>query len=396
MIYDAIIIGAGASGIFAAMHLSKQGKKVLMLEKARRLNDTRNTGLGWFGGSARSLVHAFVEPGFGGNITDQALLNLFVENLSEFSDSNLKVVKSKISAKQVELAAVKGFLVDQPNTVVLNEDKMIKMGDRLYLHLKENITLYHKVEITSVKKEKDLFVVEGLDAKFKGRKVLYSMGRAGQHWLVNHGDCLVPSYEQSSFDFGIKLEFPSGAMKAWGGSSKTPFFRFRTEDGFRTSIPSFSGTVETEETNHVKIANTRNTKGSSSTATISLFRTFKTPDALNQVYRLTEICNILADYQTYRESGSKLLGGNSMFSSLPEFGLLRSDLVKFVDLIPEMKPRLVIHGPEARMNPLKFKVSAGMETDIKGLYVIGDMSGHTSSFAQAAASGLAAAKAICK
>lgn len=395
MIYDVIIIGAGAAGIFAAMELVNHSKlNILLLEKARRLNDTRNTGLGWFGGSARSNVHMFVEPDFGGSVAQQRTIDMFVRRLNKYGGSKVKLSQSKIPKKYIKIANEKGLMIDEPLAISYSEDKMIKLGNNLYSELKDKATVFHKADILSIKKEGAYFHIATTEQTFKSRACILSMGRAGAHWLINSPDFVKPTFTQNSFQFGVKLEFPTQALKTY--ISRNPFFRFRFDD-LKTSVPSFSGSIETEEVNNVKIANTRNLKSSrGNVASMSLLKTFNSANAISDVYRLCEITNILSDTQLLREPVSKWLNGSSALSSLPEFQPLKDGLVKLLTLIPELKTRLTIYGPEARLNAAEFKLSKNMESDINRLFIIGDMSGKTHSFVQAACSGILAAQAIIK
>jgi hypothetical protein len=396
MIYDVIIIGAGAAGIFAAMELVNHSKlNILLLEKARRLNDTRNTGLGWFGGSARSNVHMFVEPGFGGNVAQQRTIDMFVRRLNKYGGSKIKLSQSKIPKKIIKTASDKGFIIEEPMVISYSEDKMIKLGNNLYSELKDKATVFHKVDILSIKKEGGYFSVVTAEQTFKSRACILSMGRSGAQWLINGENFVKPTYTQSKYDFGIKLEFPSQALKSY--ISRNPYFRFKFDD-FRTSVPSFHGSIEIEEVNNVKIANTRNLKGSKSNiASMSLLKTFESKNAIADVYRLCEITNLLTnETQLLREPLSRWISDTSILSSLPEFAPLKSGLTKLLDLIPELKNRLVIYGPEARLNAVEFKLNKNMESDINKLYIIGDMSGKTHSFVQAACSGIVAAQSLIK
>lgn len=395
MIYDVIIVGAGAAGIFAAMELVTHSKlNVLVLEKARRLNDTRNTGLGWFGGSARSNVHMFVQPGFGGDVAQQRTIGMFTRRLDKYGGTKTKLLQSKITKKTLNAATEKGLSIDEPLTISYSEDKMIKLGNNLYTELKERATVFHKADIIGIKKEGAYFTVTTTDESFKSRACVLSMGRAGAEWLVSNPDFITPAFTQTSFDFGVKLEFPAAALKTY--TTKNPYFRFRFDD-FKTSVPSFAGSIETEEVNNVKIANFRNLKSvKGNLASMSLLKKFDSENSMKEAYRLCEITNILSEAQLLRESYNKWSNGTSLLSSLPEFEPLRLGLDKLVSMIPELKTRLMIYGPEARLNALNFTLDKNMQSSINNLYVVGDMSGKTNSFVQAACSGLLAAQAIMK
>lgn len=395
MIYDVIIIGAGAAGIFAAMELVNHSKlNVLLLEKARRLNDTRNTGLGWFGGSARSNVHMFVEPGFGGSVAQQRIIDMFVRRLNKYGGTKAKLSQSKISKKVLKTASDKGLIIDEPLTISYSEDKMIKLGNNLYSELKDKATVFHKADIIGIKKEGAYFHIATTEQTFKSRACILSMGRAGAQWLLSNPEFIRPSYTQSKFEFGVKLEFPTQALREY--ISRNPYFRFRFDD-FKTSVPSFSGSIETEEVNNVKIANTRNLKASrGNVASMSLLKTFNSTSAISDVYRLCEITNILSDTQLLKEPLSRWTSNTSVLSSLPEFGSLKSGIEKLITLIPDLKSRLSIYGPEARLNAVEFKLGKNMEADINKLFIVGDMSGKTHSFVQAACSGILAAQALIK
>ena len=394
MIYDVIIIGAGAAGIFAAMELATNSDlNVLLLEKAKRLNDARNTGLGWFGGSARSNVHMFLEPDFGGTIATQQHINMFLRRLQKYGGP-IKPVRSKISKKTMAYMNMFGMVIDEPLTISYSEDKMIKLGNNLYSFLKDNITLFHKIDIASIKKQGDVFVIDAGDEIFMGKKCILSMGRAGTQWLLNQPESVKPLSTQSSFDFGVRLEFQTTAIKPLITGS--PYFRLRF-DSFRTSVPTFSGTIETEEVNHVKIANARNLKGAiGHTGTMSLLKTFQSKNSLADAYRLCEITNLLSESQLMKEPVSKWLNSTSVLSSLPEFDILRAGIVRLLEIIPELQNRLSVYGPEARLNALEFNVNKFMETSVNDLYIVGDMSGKTHSFVQAACSGIVAAQHIMK
>lgn len=393
-VYDVAIIGTGPASIFAALELIAKSKlDVVVLEKAKRLNDSRNVSMGWLGGSARSSVRLFLDNKFGGEVATKRLVNKFTKHLEIHGPSKLKTSKKKVLKRTEKQASDFDIEIDQPETAIYTEDKMIKLGDQLYSHLRSNATVTHKLDILSIKKEDGLFKVETPEKTYVARSLIMGMGRNGaKHISTNYDLDLEP--EGKTFDLGVRVEMPTFLLREL--AEKTANFRFRFGD-FRTTVPNFSGTVETEELDHIKISNGRGWGSKKShMANFALLKKFTSESPLNDVYRLTEIINVLSDGQLFRDSLSRVLSNQTVLSQLPEYVEIVKGLDQFFMAFPTLKKRCFVYAPEARLNAVKFNTTKNMETNIEGLYVVGDMSGKTRSFVQAACSGLAAAENILK
>lgn len=393
MVYDVILIGSGPANLFAAMEMTRgTNLKVLILEKARRLNDSRNVSLGWLGGSSRSAVTLFMEPGFGGDIEDVELFDLFYERLKEYTTNKLKITKPKLLKRTVRSLTDAGITVIEPASIQLTEDRTIKLGDFLYQSLKKTATVLHKIEISGVFKHGDGFSVETNDGVFKGKRVIFGLGRGGPRWLGEVETNLDIEYEQDSFDLGVRLEFPYQSMEEC--LSKSSYFAFKF-GCYKTTAPVVQGTVETEEIGDVKISNGRIINSHRSVHTnMGFLKRFNSDKAEQEIYRLVEIVNVLCDGQLLREPISKILSSKSVISPVPEYDSLKEGLQKLVNVFPDLEKKCAVYAPEARLNTNRFKLSPSWETGIDGCYIVGDMSGHTKSFVQAACSGLIVAKDI--
>ena len=393
MIYDLMILGTGPACLFAAMELAKNTDlKILILEKARRLNDSRNVSLGWLGGSARAAVNMFLEPGFGGEITDPEVFNTFEERLKTYSSIKYKPSKPKLLKKTLLRMEEENIEVKEPSTIFFSEDKMIKMGDMFYKELKLKTTVIHKIKATKFYKEEDVFHIETNNGNFQAKKCILGLGRAGGQWLEEINSEMVPNFEESQFELGLRLEFPIQSLKEC--LSKTSFFQLKFGD-FKTTIPSVGGTVETEELGRLRVSNGRlinSHKGYY--ANMGLLKTFKTDDAEKKLLRLVEIANVLSDNQLLKEPVSRLLTGKSVLSPIPEYDSMKEGVAKILQAFPTLKRRCSLYAPEARLNTVKYSLSPDWETNIEGMFIIGDMSGKTKSFVQAACSGLQVAKKI--
>lgn len=396
LVYDLVLIGSGPATLFCAAEILKYNPniKLLVLEKARRLNDSRNVAQGWLGGSARSNVNLFIDPGFGGYITEQQYISLFIERLVEYSGLKIKTSKPKLSKKIISRINELDINVEEPTTVPISEDRMIKLGDFLYSYLKANATVLHKINISAINVSEEGFNIDTNDGVFKAKKCILGVGRGGAKWFNSIDKNFSLSTSQDKYELGVRLEFPPQAMEEV--LSKTHYFRFKFNE-FKTTVPTFLGSVETEEIEDVKVSNGRvinSTKGLM--ANIGLMKTFYSENAQKDLYRLIEIANVLCDGQLLREPLSKFISGDSILAPVPEFDSLRTGMEKLVEAFPKLLKRCLVYAPEARLNTICFSLSPSMETEIDGLYIVGDMSGYTKSFVQAACTGLIAAKDIIR
>jgi uncharacterized FAD-dependent dehydrogenase len=392
-IYDVIFVGSGVANLFAAMELSKKCK-VLVLEKARRLNDSRNVNTGWFGGLARCPVNVFLDPGFGGSIQNQKVLDLFKKRLETYTATSLRVSSPKVLKKTVQRLEQTGISVFEPQTISLTEDKMDKLGKLFYKHLKENCTVLHKINVEAIHYINSHFEIDTNDGIYKGHNVCLGIGRGGANWLgsINHN--LNLKHHESSFELGVRINTSIKSFYELFG--KTPFWQLKFDE-YKTTVPTIQGLVEAEEHGNLKMANGRSSSQMKHyMCNFGLLKTIKSENASVDSARLVEIANVLADGQILKEPILKLLSGQSILSPIKEYDELRYGLEKLISQFPELRRQGEVYFPECRINTVKYKVSNSFESEIPGLYILGDMSGHTKSFAQAASSGLLAAKNITK
>lgn len=393
--FDVAIIGSGPACLFAAMEIVENSNlSVVILEKARRLNDSRNVSLGWLGGSARSSIKIFTDPEFGGQVATPELMDLFFERLREFGGGSLKSTKKKLLKKALQTAAQNNVLIEEPELVNFSEDKMIKLGDLLYSKLRDRATVRNKIDVSKITKEGDHFILETNGGTFSAHSCILGLGRAGHKWLETQPIAIKVPYQEDYFDLGIRLEFPEKGIKPFSGKAQN--FRFKFGD-FRTTLPTFMGTVETEELGLIKSSNGRSWNSSRTPmVNFGLLKRFYTKRPIKDVYRLAEIVNVLANGQIMREPLSKVLKGETMITHLDEFNEIIEGVRTLLKVIPTMKSRCTVYAPEVRLNAAKYILNENMETELAGLYIVGDMSGWTSSFAQAACSGIASGRGIVK
>lgn len=393
-IFDVCIAGAGPAGLFAAQELvTRTNLSVLLIEQVRRLHDTRNVSNGWMGGSAKSDVRLFIDPGFGGEISDVHIIEYFLAHIQSYTEHFPKISPRKLGEKQLKALTSKGVEVDDPTTIIIPADKLFAIELACRENLRSSATVKTNCQVKHIRKDRKYFEIETSSGPFRARNCIMALGRGGAHWLRNIAkDFDGLEYENNRFDLGVRLEFPHQIIKEF--SEKSSSFRLRWGP-YRTTAFSSRGTVEMENVFNIKTSNGRCMHGKyTHFSSVGLLKTFESDDALKKVLNLVQISNILSDEQLLKEPVSRLLSGKSVLSPLEEFDGLREGIRKLLSVFPRMEKKCYLYAPEARLNTLRFQLSEYMESGVKGLYIAGDMSGRTKSFVQSACSGLLAAQHI--
>jgi uncharacterized FAD-dependent dehydrogenase len=286
-----------------------------------------------------------------------------------------------------------GFGIFEPNTYIISSDKMIQMENSVQKDLQSTIEIKTNCRVEKIDKIRGEFHLYTADDNvFVAKKCILALGRGGANWASGALQSLKIGKLADSYELGVRLEFPEKIL------SKLSSSNFRVTFGdYRTSTIACRGTIEMENVDDFKTSNVRVIAGKPThNASVCLLKTFKSKTPLKDVLRLVKIANVLADEQLLREPVSRWLSDTSILSPVPEYASLKDGLEEFFRLFPEARKRTTIYAPEARLNTVKFELSKDMESSIDGLYIVGDMSGHTNSFAQAGCSGLVAARHIMK
>lgn len=399
IIYDVIIIGGGAAGVLAAVELaSSTNLTVALLEKARRLNDARNIGYCWLGASARSSARLFKDPAVGGSGFSPEEWVQFSDHMRHYYGSALKFKKPKLGKRLQKEIEESGFKVTGHDMCTLSEEQFIRCADRMHMVLKRNINIIHKCDIASISKVQasadspEHFLIETDDFPYRAKQVLLSTGRSSQQWWEDLPKNFSTQYSADAFNIGLRIELPTYHLDS---ALSKDFEHKLAWDKWRVSIPIRKMNVETEEVGPLKIANSRqchNGKKTYSSLSVSCDYASEKPAEAQQ--RLVALSNVLSDFQLSREPASKLIAGDSILSPIPEYAAFADALKDLKKIIPNIIERGMIFSPEANLNVRKYIISSDGQTTVPGLYMMGDVTGHHSSFVQAAISGLRAANGV--
>ena len=263
-----------------------------------------------------------------------------------------------------------------------------------------------------------------------GDKVVLAVGRKGANWLVKMCDKHNIKTNAGTVDIGIRYELPDKVMKdinkyMYEGKFISRPYPFR--DKVRTFCQNPSGFVSTEVyDDNITLVNGHSYKERKSTNTnlaILVSHNFNYPfdrpieygrnvaKNLNALGNGNIVVQRLGDIYRGKRTWEEELKNNSVVPTLKSavagditFALgyrTMTDILKFIASLDKVvegfaHPDNLLYGPEIKFYSNKIAISDEFETSIKGLYSIGDGGGLTRGLMMASASGVQAARNICK
>lgn len=304
----------------------------------------------------------------------------------------------------------------------------------------EDYLLENHVSILFETEVVDLIISEGKIAGVKYRKnvtdkeeivyaskVVLAVGRTGADWLEKM--CKMHSIESSpaTLDVGIRYELPDKTMKEINECLYEGKFIGRPNpfnDKVRTFCQNPSGFVSSEVyKNGLILANghsCKDTKNKSDNTNLALLVSIDLPGmespmeysriigkALNDLAQGNVIVQRLSDIMEGRRTWPDDLKSNSVQPTLKSavpgdisLGMpyrILTDILGFIDMMNKVvpgfsNPENLLYGPELKFYSNKVKLSDKFETNIEGLYAIGDGCGLTRGLMMASASGVVLAQ----
>jgi len=452
MIYDVIIVGAGASGIFAAFELTKINPniKVLLIEKGHSLKRRKcpidgkriktcqsckicNIMNGFGGSGTMSDGKYNITNNFGGDLHsyvggDEALeLMWYVDEVNcsmggegsklySTANSNLKTKALQHDLHLLD-AQVRHFGTDK-NFVILSN---------LFAFLKDKVDILFDTEVLEIAKQNDQFSVSTDDDSFNGKNLVLATGRSGSKWISQICKKLGINTQSNRVDIGVRVELPAAIFAHITDDVYESKIVYRTKkysDVVRTFCMNPKGEVVTENTNGIMTVNGHSYSDPK-------YYTDNTNFALLVSSSFTEPFKNSNEYGESIARLSNMLGGGVMvqrFGDLisgkrtNEHRLAQSftrptlaatpgdlslvipkrqldDIIEMIYALDKIAPgtaneSTLLYGVEVKFYNSKVDVDKNLETSIKGLYVLGDGSGVTHSLSQASASGVYAARTI--
>lgn len=452
MKYDVIIVGAGASGIFTAYELTQvsHGLKVLMIEKGYALSKrkcpidgkkvkscikckTCSIVNGYGGSGSMSDGKYNITNNFGGELYKYIGYNEAIELMKYVDEVNCKMggsgaklystanseLKTQALRNDLHLldAQVRHFGTDR-NLVILSN---------MYNYLKDKVDIIFETEVSDVEKVGDSFNVITEKGEYTCRDLILATGRSGSKWISKICDKLGIKTRSNRVDIGVRVELPARIFAHITDDVYESKIVYRTKkysDLVRTFCMNPYGEVVTENTNGIVTVNGH------SYADPKL-RTENTNFALLVSNNFTEPFKNSNEYGESIARLSNMLGGGVLvqrFGDLikgqrtTEHRLMQSftkptlnatpgdlslvipkrqldDIIEMIHALDRIAPgtaneSTLLYGVEVKFYNSKVEVDNNLETQVKGLYILGDSSGVTHSLSQASASGVHVARVL--
>lgn len=452
MKYDVIIVGAGASGIFAAYELmQKNGSiKVAMLEKGTELKKricpidnvkikaciqcptcSIMNGFGGAGGMSDGKYN--ITNNFGGELykyvgRKEALdLMHYVDVVNcKMGGSEAKLYSTENNDLRTKALRHDLHLLDA-EVRHLGTDRNQVILSNLYEYMKDKIDIIFDTEVLDIEKQEDEFSVETDTRKYVCSKLILATGRSGSKWISKICGKLGINTESNRVDIGVRVELPASIFEHITSQVYESKIVYRTEkynDLVRTFCMNPHGEVVTENTNGIVTVNghsysdpkyhTENTNFA-----LLVSNKFTEPFKNSNEYgeSIARLSNMLGGGVLVQRFGDLVKGRRSSDRRM-EKSFLRptlnatsgdlslvipkrqlDDIIEMIYALDKIAPGTanedtLLYGVEVKFYNSQVEVDNNLETSIKGLYILGDSSGVTHSLSQASASGVYVARLI--
>jgi uncharacterized protein len=451
--FDVIIVGAGPAGIFAALELLNQDSlKLLILEQGPDINKrvcvarTRDHRCslcsacaitsGWGGAGAFSDGKLTLTPEIGGWLDEYVGTDRLVKLIDEVDAVYRKfgapdevhgvddrgIDRIRKQAVKAELTLISGAIrhmgTDRCVTVLQNM--------REFLGTRATIRTNTTVSDILVEDRRVAGVVTSGGDRIAADRVIVAPGREGSDWLTAEAKRLGLSRQNNAVDIGVRVEVPAAVTAGLTDvlyESKLVYYSRSFQDKVRTFCMNPYGTVSPELNGDVVLVNGHSysdTKTENTNFALLVSTTFTEPFKEPIAYgkSIAKLANLLGggiivqtlgDLNRGRRSTPARIERSTVKPTLTgatpgdlSFVLpyrYISDIKEMLEALDKLAPGVnsrntLLYGVEAKFYSSRLKLTPELETEVAGLYAVGDGAGITRGLIQSSCSGVLAARAI--
>jgi len=454
MDYDVLIIGAGPGGIFTAYELvqrSPRPLKAAVFELGNPLNRRRcpidgkkvkscircktcSIMSGFGGAGAFSDGKYNITNDFGGSLHEHVGKARALELMRYVDQINLKYGGEGTRLYSTANSAIKQMCLQHGLHLLdaqvrhLGTDINYIVLENLYNDLKNKIEFRFDTPVVSVERLPDGYrITTGDGQSVTASTCVISVGRSGSKWMEGIcGDMGIPT-KSNRVDIGVRVELPAKVFQHLTDElyeSKIVYRTAKFEDLVRTFCMNPHGAVVSENTNGIVTVNghsfedpARHTDNTNFALLVSKHFSEPFKDSNGYGESIARLSNMLGGGVIVQRFGDLVRGRRSTPGRIadsfvtPTLAATPGDLSlvipkRILDGIIEMIYALekiapgtanddtLLYGVEVKFYNMEVELDENLETQYKGLYVIGDGSGVTHSLSHASASGVHVARRI--
>lgn len=446
MKYDVIIIGAGPGGIFSAYELIKQ-KPDLKIAVFEAGNELKKRKCPIDGDKVKSCINCktcAIMNGFGGagafsdgkyNITNDFGGTLYeyigkekAIKLMEYVDQ-INVEYGGQDTKMFSTAGSSFKKVCMQNKLTLLEASVRHLGtdinyvvlEKLYNLLKDKMDFFFNEPVQKVEIIDGGYRVSTEKQQAEGTQCIISVGRSGSKWMEDVCKDLAIPTKSNRVDIGVRVEIPAVIFEHITDElyeSKIVYRTEKFEDRVRTFCMNPHGIVVNENTNGIVTVNGHSfedpsKKTNNTNFALLVAKHFSEPfkDSNGYGESIARLSNMLGGGVIVQRFGDLERGRRSTKQRIEE-GTVRPTLnatpgdlslvlpkrildgiIEMIYALDKIAPGManddtLLYGVEVKFYNMEVELDENLETNHKGLYVIGDGSGVTHSLSHASASGV--------
>ncbi len=300
--------------------------------------------------------------------------------------------------------------------------------ENLYNFLKDGVDFYFMTDVTSIDVIDGGFKVTHKNGSSTCKDCIVSVGRSGSKWMESMCEKLGIPSKSNRVDIGVRVELPAVIFSHLTDElyeSKIVYRTEKFEDSVRTFCMNPHGIVVNENTNGIITVNghsyeAKDKQTENTNFALLVAKHFSEPfkDSNGYGESIARLSNMLGGGVIVQRFGDLMRGRRSNEKRIAE-GMVQPTLnatpgdlslvlpKRILDGIMEMIHALdkiapgtanddtLLYGVEVKFYNMEVMVDENLETQYKGLYIIGDGSGVTHSLSHASASGVFVARRIC-
>jgi len=452
--YDIIIIGAGPAGMFATNQLAPS-KKVLLIDAGADLPEkeckVESIGkcqycrptchiIGGFGGAqffeGTKLSIYPAGSGLLNFLNESDNIHNIYDTIDNILDKHGKSTRPFPNEKDVEKLrqefASQGIEMKYYNSQKVSKNTMNKIAISIKDELiYKGVDIKLKEQVTGIQKEESgKFVVKTSLSEYTADKILFAVGRIGSRQLTKFANSMGIKYEaeEQEMEIGVRIEMPYKVFDKVNSIHNDLKLKMKLDDGgeLRTFCQDYKGFI-TKCVYNMKgddpvasldghIIGTDEEGGVlSDVVNLAVHHRFKINFPIEKIYDIIDkisinkrpivqsMRNFLHNTKDVNEFKNKFSMPDVVEANINEYmpektlKVLKDFIYKIDKVLPGFADETnTVYAPSFEMGWKKFILDKNFQTNIKGIYIIGDATGHFRGSMQAMASGLLCANAILK